>query len=234
MLPVLLSLSLLVTSVICVPIVSPRQGTPITVYIQKDPNDPGDLQPVTTLSPMKKRQVTVVEVVQNDPNDPNNVTPISTYIQNDPIQTPTPQLIQPTPTPTPTPITTTPTNTGDDGSSGGDSGSGDGSPLSGDTSILSTINKWRTAYGKNTLTWSQDLANAAANTGQLDGGSSANEAHHAPPDAAEVIAPGSDNAMGKDLQGRSPFEISYIEWLCEVQSDVLGDSCAFQQTIMWT
>ena len=229
MIPALVSLSLLVTTVICVPVLSPREGTPIAVDVQRDRNDPNDLQPVTTLSPFIKRQVTVVEVIQNDPNDPNNVTPVTTFIQN--ANRPAPS---PTPRPTPQPVTTTPTDTGDDGSDGSDSGSTDGSPLSDGISLLTTINKWRTAYGNNPLTWSDDLAAAALKTGTLDEGDPSKEAHHPAPQAAEVISPGNDNDMGKDLQGHSPFELSYINWLCEVPSDVLGDRCAFQQSIMWT
>ncbi|KAL8784228.1 MAG: hypothetical protein Q9195_009127 [Heterodermia aff. obscurata] len=229
MIPALVALSFLATRVVCVPVLSPEHGTPIAFDFQKVPNDINDLQAVTTLSPISKRQVTVIEYIQNDPNDPNNITPISTYIQNAVVPTPIP-----TPTPTPQPATTTPTDTGDDGSNGGDTGSTDGSPLSDGVSLLTTINKWRTAYGRDLLTWSDDLATAAFNTGTLDGGDSSKEAHHPAPQAAEVISPGSDNDMGKDLQGHSPFEISYVNWLCEVQSDVVGDLCAFQQSIMWT
>ena len=114
------------------------------------------------------------------------------------------------------------------------SGSTDGSPLSAGDSMLTDINYWRNAYGKPSLTWSNELADAARNTGTLDGGSSANEVHHNAQMAAEVIAPGSDTTMGKDLQGHSPFEISYISWLCEVPDGRLGDLCKFQQNIMWT
>ena len=229
MIPALVSLSLLVTRVICVPVVSPRQESPIELYVQQDLNNPSDLQLATTLSTINKRRVTVVEIVQNDPNDPNNVTPVTTYIQNADIPTPTP-----TPIPTPQPVTTTPTDAGDDGSSGGNTGNADGSPLSDGISLLTTINNWRTAYGKKPMTWSDELAGAALNTGTLDGGDSSKEAHHPAPQAAEVISPGNDNDLGKDLQGHSPFEISYLNWLCEVPSDVVGDLCAFQQSVMWT
>lgn len=234
MLSALVSLSLLVTSVVCVPILSPPQGTGITVYVP-DPNNPGSLKPVTTLSPLKKRQdVTVVEYIQNDPNDPNNITPLTTYIQNGPTQTPIPQA-QPQPEPEPVPDTTTHTSTSNTGSTDQGSSSTDGSPLSAGDSMLTDINYWRNAYGKTALTWSNELADAALNTGTLDGGSSAKEVHHNAQNAAEVIAPGSDNSMGKDLQGHSPFEISYISWLCEVpDGQRLGNLCQFQQDIMWT
>ena len=226
----IVALSLLVGSTFCVPVLSPHQGTGIRVYVQKDPNNPNDLQPVTTLSPMEKRQeVTVIESWCSDANDPNSCAPTTTYVENAATPTPTPspqpetQPEQGTTTPT---DTTAPTNTGSD----------DGSPLSDGISLLTTINKWRQAYGKNTLTWSDDLVGVAANTGQLDQGSSSLEAHHSsPPANAEVITPGSDNDLGKDLQGRSPFEISYISWLCEVRynGDPLGGECDFQQTVMW-
>ncbi|CAL8584005.1 hypothetical protein XPA_009615 [Xanthoria parietina] len=36
--------------------------------------------------------------------------------------------------------------------------------------MLSTINGWRHTLGASPLSWSQDMANAAANTGRLNGG----------------------------------------------------------------
>ena len=224
----LVSLSLLVTSVVSVPILAPRQGTGITVYVP-DPNNPGSLQPVTTLSPLKKRQdVTVIES-HNDPNNPNNMIPYTTYIQHGPTPTPVPQPFQAVPE------TTTPTNTGDSGSTDQGSGSTDGSPLSAGDSMLTDINYWRNAYGKTALTWSSELADAALNTGNLNHGNTASAVHYNAQMAAEVIAGGSDTTMGKDLQGHSPFEISYISWLCEVpDANRLGDLCKFQKDIMWT
>ncbi|KAL8706117.1 MAG: hypothetical protein Q9201_000819 [Fulgogasparrea decipioides] len=108
-------------------------------------------------------------------------------------------------------------------------------PSSGDDSLLTTINRWRSAFGANALSWSQDMVNAAANTGQLNGGtSSMSLQHHNPSDAAEVIAPGSDTDMGQDLKGRSPFEISLISWLCENPENAMGDSCDVQAGVMNT
>lgn len=108
----------------------------------------------------------------------------------------------------------------------------DGSPFSDGVSLLSTINNWRSAYGKSSMTWSPDMASAAANTGSLNGGGVTME-HHVPPNAAEVIAPGNDNDMGIDLKGHSPFEISFIAWLCEVPGDPeLGNACADQESVM--
>ncbi|KAI4247202.1 MAG: hypothetical protein L6R40_001545 [Gallowayella cf. fulva] len=90
--------------------------------------------------------------------------------------------------------------------------------------ILSTINGWRYALGANPLSWSQEMADAAANTGQMNGGGQTMN-HNAPDGAAEVISPGSDTDYGQDLHGRSPFEISLIGWLCEVPSSQMGDAC---------
>ncbi|KAL8772124.1 MAG: hypothetical protein Q9209_002559 [Squamulea sp. 1 TL-2023] len=91
--------------------------------------------------------------------------------------------------------------------------------------MLSIINGWRYTLGANPLSWSKELADAAANTGRLNNGRLAMN-HHAPSNAAEVIAPGSDNDMGLDLHGRSPFEISFISWICEVPSPKMGDACS--------
>ncbi|KAL8962023.1 MAG: hypothetical protein Q9193_001512 [Seirophora villosa] len=102
---------------------------------------------------------------------------------------------------------------------------------SGDNSIIATINKWRSTFDADALSWSQDLVNAAANTGSLNGGGATMQ-HHAPKGAAEVIAPGSDTAKDQDLQDYTPFEISLIAWLCEKPGDKMGDSCAFQNNIM--
>lgn len=92
--------------------------------------------------------------------------------------------------------------------------------------ILSTVNCWRCALCAKRLIWSEDMAQAAANTGQLNSGGAAGMNHHAPPGTAEVIAPGSDTAIGIDLQGRSPFEISFIAWICEKPSSRMGDACS--------
>ncbi|KAL8679451.1 MAG: hypothetical protein Q9186_004281 [Xanthomendoza sp. 1 TL-2023] len=92
--------------------------------------------------------------------------------------------------------------------------------------ILSTINGWRYALGANPLSWSQEMADAAANTGRANCGGGCGMNHHAPKNAAEVISPGSDNDNGQNLHGRSPFEISYIAWICEVPSAQMGDACS--------
>ncbi|KAL8636442.1 MAG: hypothetical protein Q9226_009255, partial [Calogaya cf. arnoldii] len=102
--------------------------------------------------------------------------------------------------------------------------------------MLSTINGWRYALGASQLSWSQDMANAAASTGQQNQGGALGMKHHNPKYAAEVIGPGSDNDMGKDLKGRSPFEISFIGWICERPSSQMGNACSLVDNsngIMW-
>ena len=95
--------------------------------------------------------------------------------------------------------------------------------------MLSTINGWRRTLGASPLSWSQDMANAAANTGRLNGGGVSMN-HHPANGAAEVISPGSDSAMGQNLKGRSPFEISFIAWICERPSSAMGDACQLVDT----
>ncbi|KAL8953017.1 MAG: hypothetical protein Q9183_007356, partial [Haloplaca sp. 2 TL-2023] len=112
----------------------------------------------------------------------------------------------------------------------------DGSPLSNGVSYLTTINDWRVKYNKKPMTWSPKMASAAANTGELnDGICDENMQHHAPDNAAEVIGPGSDRAMGKNLHGRSPFEISFLGWLCERSSGSQlqrEGACQDQESVM--
>ncbi|KAI4212242.1 MAG: hypothetical protein L6R36_009491 [Xanthoria steineri] len=95
--------------------------------------------------------------------------------------------------------------------------------------MLSTINGWRHTVGASPLSWSQDMANAAANTGRLNGGGVSMN-HHPANGAAEVISPGSDTAMGQNLKGRSPFEISFIAWICEKPSPAMGNACQLVDT----
>ncbi|KAL9595031.1 MAG: hypothetical protein Q9219_006681, partial [cf. Caloplaca sp. 3 TL-2023] len=95
---------------------------------------------------------------------------------------------------------------------------------------LATINRWRSTLGSTQLSWSQEMYNAALNTGQLNGGGANGMNHHPPKYAAEVIAPGSDKSMGLDLKGRTPFEISFIAWICERPSPKMGDACSLVDT----
>lgn len=95
--------------------------------------------------------------------------------------------------------------------------SASGVPTSGGVSLIATVNKWRTAYGLNTLKWNSALEANALKTGNNDHGSI--ETHELNPGSmAQVITPGQEVSVG-NLNGDSPFELSYITWLCEVPTD---------------
>ncbi|KAL8920507.1 MAG: hypothetical protein Q9208_006257 [Pyrenodesmia sp. 3 TL-2023] len=102
---------------------------------------------------------------------------------------------------------------------------------SGDNSMLAVINKWRSAYNLNALSWSQAMVDGAAETGQLNNGNGDGFQHHGRGNA-EVMTPGNDNDGGKDLKGFTPFEIGYVAgWLCEVPSGPVASSCEFANSI---
>lgn len=93
--------------------------------------------------------------------------------------------------------------------------------------MLATINKWRTAYNKPQLTWSQDLVASSAKTGSDNNGKGGETFKHGGAGNAEVMTPGGETAGGADLKGYSPFEASYIlGWLCEVPTGPVAGACA--------
>lgn len=151
-------------------------------------------------------------------------------------QPPTPST---TSLPPPPPTTTTPPPPPSSTSSAAPSPSpstpaSNGSPQSGGVSILSTVNKWRTAYTLSNLQWSSTLQANAQKTGTDDGG--VNEKHELNPGSmAQVITPGLQTALaGKDMGGDSPFELAYVSWLCEVASDpqlANGNQCGIVKAI---
>jgi hypothetical protein len=104
----------------------------------------------------------------------------------------------------------------------------DGSPLSGGVSLLTTVNKWRSIYNLPDFTWDEQLERNALKTG-VDGGG-VNQVHQLGPGTnGQVITPGVDTPSD-ELQGYTPFELSYVAWLCEVPSPRLKtggvDGCA--------
>ncbi|MCJ1429697.1 hypothetical protein MMC29_007612 [Sticta canariensis] len=130
--------------------------------------------------------------------------------------TPAPEVIstpEPTPTPTPTPVpapkpVTTPTPQSPSSGSG---------PESGGVPCIDSINKWRGKYGLNDLAWSSKLEGNALKTGTDGGG--VNQNHELNDGSmAQVITPGMSVAYG-NIGGLSPFELSYVAWLCEAASD---------------
>lgn len=105
--------------------------------------------------------------------------------------------------------------------------SGDESPLSGGVSLLSTCNKWRSIYNLPKFAWDKQLEKNALKTG-VDGGG-VNQVHQLGPGSyGQVITPGMKHAVG-NLGGDTPFELSYVAWLCEKSSDPQlktgGDQC---------
>ena len=89
--------------------------------------------------------------------------------------------------------------------------------------MIDIVNKWREAYGLGTLEWDDQLAKNAEKTG-VDGGG-ANQNHELNPGSfAQVITPGQKSMVG-NYAPTSPFELSYVAWLCEVPSSQLGGMC---------
>jgi len=136
-----------------------------------------------------------------------------------PASTPKPAAQAPasTPKPAPAPAPSSPAPS---------TGSNDGSPMVDGASILSQANKWRSAYGLSTLTWSASLTANAKKTGQDDKGQ--NEIHELNPGSfAQVIAPGLPTSAGRDNAGLTGFELAYVAgWLCErASSPALAGKC---------
>ena len=99
--------------------------------------------------------------------------------------------------------------------------------------MLTTINKWRTAYNKPQLTWSQDLVASSAKTGSDNNGKGGETFEHGGAGNAEVMTPGGETAGGADLKGYSPFEASYIlGWLCEVPTGPVAGACADLKSVV--
>ena len=97
----------------------------------------------------------------------------------------------------------------------------DGAPKSGGVSILETANKYRSLMGYPTFTYSSTLDANAAKTNRDDG---ANTMTHElnPGSMAQCIAE-VDNTDGTAKY--TPFELTYLAWLCEIPDDRLGNAC---------
>jgi uncharacterized protein YkwD len=104
----------------------------------------------------------------------------------------------------------------------------DGSPLSDGVSLLTTANKWRSIYDLSPFTWDEQLESNARKTGE-DGGGVTQTHQMGPGTFGQVITPGIE-APSDVLQGYTPFELAYVNWLCEVPSPRLKtggvDGCA--------
>jgi hypothetical protein len=97
--------------------------------------------------------------------------------------------------------------------------SGDGSPMSGDKSILSVVNKYREKYNRHPLKWSDQLqANAQKTTNNNNGVTQNHELNKG--SSAQCLSPGfSTPAKDMNLRGLTPFEMSYLSWMCEKKTD---------------
>ncbi len=207
----------LAASVVCVPISSPGQDS------------------AGAISTLVKKQVTWTSYICSDANDPSTCKVDKTWtegeggptsgsdqsdssVSNTNDQSTQPENQQET---TPTP----------DQSDSSQSNTNTQSTQSDDNSLLATVNKWRSAYGLTALSWSQEMVDGAAETGQLNNGQGDGFQHHGRGNA-EVMTPGNDNAGGRDLKGFTPFEIGYVAgWLCEVNSGPVASSCEFANSI---
>lgn len=94
----------------------------------------------------------------------------------------------------------------------------DGSPLSDGVHLLTTINKWRKIYNLPLLKWKHQLELNALKTG-TDGAGYYQNHELNPGTMAQVITPGMVVKYGGGLGGDTPFELSYVAWLCESSSD---------------
>lgn len=113
--------------------------------------------------------------------------------------------------------------------------SDDKSPTSGDRPILTSINEWPSSFNAGELKWSQELADAAASTGQQNNGGLGGLRHHNPEGVTELFAPGSNWEAGMDLETKvalTPFEVSLMWWLCEDSTFAKGDVCDKQNSIL--
>jgi cysteine-rich secretory family protein len=85
--------------------------------------------------------------------------------------------------------------------------------------MIASINDYRSRAGLPPLVWDGRLATNALRTGQATGGASL--AHMMLEGTmAQVLVQGENDAScGKDFGGYSPFELSYLSWLCESPGD---------------
>jgi hypothetical protein len=102
--------------------------------------------------------------------------------------------------------------------------------LSGGESLLTTLNKYRAAYGLPPFTWSKTLQANAFRTGADGGG--VNQVHQLDVGNGQVITPGTD-VQRPDLKGETPFSVAMLSWLCEVRSDPqVSGKCGIVDSVM--
>jgi len=94
------------------------------------------------------------------------------------------------------------------------------SAMSGGKAMIASINAYRERAGLPPQQWDERLAQNAANTGALTGGTSMKHKMH-DGTYGQVLVMGVDDAdtCGKDYGNMTPFEVHYYSWLCEVPQD---------------
>lgn len=157
------------------------------------------------------------------PEEPASTSQVITPSSEEASSTSTPDPEEPASTPpvsTPTPETTPePENHSQESTlEDAEIAESDGSPYSDGVHLLTTINKWRKIYKLPLLRWNHQLEINALKTG-TDGAGQYQNHELNPGTMAQVITPGMNTKYGGDLGGDSPFELSYVAWLCESSSD---------------
>lgn len=182
-----------------------------TITITDDGPKPSTTPSVTPTTPSFTLAATSVKRAAK----PTSTTPLPSVT---PSVTPEPEIT--TPPPPPPSTTPTPTHTSQPVVQPTAATQSDGSPLSDGTSLLETCNYWRSQYGLAHFTWDSQLEKNALKTGT--DGRGQNQVHQLNDGTmAQVITPGMVVKYGGDLGGDTPFELSYVAWLCEVPSSTL-------------
>ena len=173
-----------------------------------------------TDSPLFKEVSSTSTVASEEPASTSQViTPSSEEVSSTSTPPPeesasTPPVSTPTPETTPEPENHSEESTLEDA----EIAESDGSPYSDGVHLLTTINKWRKVYKLPLLRWNHQLELNALKTG-TDGAGQYQNHELNPGTMAQVITPGMNAKYGGNLGGDTPFELSYVAWLCESSSD---------------
>lgn len=120
--------------------------------------------------------------------------------------------------PSVTPVSVTPVQSS---AASAPTSSNDGAPQSGGVSILETANKYRAMFGFPAFSYNSTLAANAAKTNADNGANVKNHELNAG-SFAQCIAEVDNNAGSNGL---SPFELTYLAWLCEIPDAKIGVVC---------
>lgn len=101
------------------------------------------------------------------------------------------------------------------------SGGNDGAPVSNGKSILESANHYRSLMGFPEFTYSSKLGANAAKTNEDDGANSMTHELN-PGSMAQCISQADDTKASGNF---SPFDLTYLGWLCEISDGRLGGDC---------